>query len=198
MKTIEKTLGALLALGLVAATSACGGSDTPSGVDMAAADGTGTGPAANLKCGAGKNAWQTYGVNAFVAVNKAIFANVTKEVTANVTKNLGDSFTKVGSGNPPSTKDDAATFEGKLAAFLVYVYGGPNKITYGDGKSYSGLQDMTAAHIGLNITAAQYDYFVANIVVPALTANGVPMADVSACFAPPLVDAVFKASIVGK
>lgn len=198
MKKSEKTLGALLALGILATASACGGSDTTTNPDMAVSDGTGTGPAAGLKCASGKNAWQTFGVNAFVAVNKAIFANVTKEVTANGTKNLGDSFGKIGSGTPPSTKDDAATFEGKLAAFLVYVYGGPNKITYGDGKSYSGLQDMTVAHIGLNITAAQYDYFVASVVVPALTSNGVTAADVSACFAPPLTDAAFKASIVGK
>ena len=72
----------------------------------------------------GVDAWDTYGVNAFVAVNESIFTLVNSEVTANGTANLGDSFTKIGSGNPASTTDDAATFKGKLAAFLVYAYGG--------------------------------------------------------------------------
>jgi hypothetical protein len=184
-------LGASLGMGVLALLSACG-SSTP-------ADGVGSGPAAALKCSSsGKNAWDTFGVNAFVAVNEAIFTNVNTEVAANMTKNLGDSFGKIGSGNPPSTKDAAATFKGKLAAFLVYVYGGPTKITYTDQVSYAGPQDMVSAHVGLNITSAQYDYFVSNIVVPALTKNGVTMADVSSCFAPPLVDPAFKASIVGK
>jgi hypothetical protein len=63
---------------------------------------------------------------------------------------------------------------------------------------YTGPQDMTAAHVGLNITSEQYDYFVLSVVVPALTDNGVPMEDVSSCFAPILVDPAFKSSIVGK
>jgi len=36
-----------------------------------------------------------------------------------------------------------------------------------------------------------------DVVVPALTSNGVPMGDVSSCFAPVVTDAAFKASIVG-
>jgi hypothetical protein len=156
------------------------------------------GPAAGLKCtSSGKNAWDTYGVNAFVAVNKSIIGNVGTEMKARGTSNLGDSFTKVGSGMPPSTADDGPTFEGNLAAFLVYVYGGPQQITYVDGKMYNGPQDMVEAHTGLGITSAQYDYFVTNIVVPALTKNGVPMGDIASCFAPPLLDAGFKSSIVG-
>ena len=164
------------------------------------------GPGAALKCdSSGKNAWDTYGVNAFVAVNESIFTLVNSEVTANGTANLGDSFTKIGSGNPASTTDDAATFKGKLAAFLVYAYGGPSSITYTDGKTYNGPQNMVSAHAGMNITSAQYDYFIANVVVPALTTNGVPAGaggsadpnDVGSCFAPIVVDAAFKASIVG-
>ena len=69
---------------------------------------------------------------------------------------------------------------------------------YTDGKTYQGVQDMKAAHTGLGITSAQYDYFVANVIVPALTANGVSMADVTSCFAPVVTDASFKASIVGQ
>lgn len=156
------------------------------------------GPGAALKCtSSGKNAFDTFGTSAFVVVNEAIFANVGSEVTANGTTNLGDSFTKIGTGTPPSTGDDAATFKGQLAAFLVYAYGGPSTITYTDGKMYTGPQDMVAAHSGLGITSSQYDYFISTVVVPALTSSGVSTADVSSCFAPIVTDAAFKASIVG-
>jgi len=160
-------------------------------------DTTMKGPGAALKCAGGKDAFDTYGADAFVAVNEAIVTNVMSELGANGTTNLGDSFTKIGSGDPPATADDAPTFKGKLAAFLVYAYGGPTSITYTDGKKYSGLQDMVGAHTGLAITSDQYDYFVTNVVVPALTSNGVPTGDVTSCFAPVLLDASFKASIVG-
>jgi len=167
---------------------------------------TGTGPGAALLCdSSGKNAFDTYGTTAFVAVNEAIVANVFAEVGKNGNTNLGDSFTKIGTGNPASTTDDAATFKGKLAAFLVYAYGGPTSIAYTDGKTYNGPQDMVAAHTGLGITSAQYDYFIANVVVPALTASGVKHGaggssdpnDVGSCFAPIVTGAAFKASIVG-
>jgi hypothetical protein len=159
---------------------------------------TAAGPGAAFKCtSSGKDAFDTYGATAFVAVNKSIFANVTAETTANGTTNLGTAFTKIGSGNPPSTSDSLAAFEGNLAAFLVYAFGGPTSITYTDGKTYQGPQDMTQAHAGLAITTSQYDYFVSNIVVPALTSNGVPTGDVSSCFAPVVTDAAFVASIVG-
>jgi hypothetical protein len=156
------------------------------------------GPGAALKCASsGKNAFETFGATAFVAVNEAIFTNVGSEVTANGTTNLGDSFTKIGSGAPASTADSAAAFKGQLAAFLVYAYGGPNSITYTDGQMYAGPQDMVAAHLGLGITSSQYDYFISNVVVPALTSSGVTAEDVSSCFAPIVTDATFKASIVG-
>jgi hypothetical protein len=151
-----------------------------------------------LKCtSSGKDAWDTYGATAFVAVNESIFSYVTAQITDAGTTNLGDSFTKIGSGNPPSTTDDLPTFKGALAAFLVYAYGGPTSIKYSDGKTYSGLQDMTAAHTGLAITANQYNYFIANVVVPALSSNGVPMGDITSCFAPVVTDPAFVASIVG-
>ena len=160
---------------------ACGSDDEPM---------TTTGPGAALKCASsGKNAWETYGVNAFVAVNKAIFAEVTAELNSQGDANLGNSF---------ATVNDFATFEGRLAAFLVFAYGGPTSITYTDGKMYDGVQDMQQAHAGLGITSAQYDYFVANIIVPALTKSGVPMDDISSCFAPLVTDAAVKASIVGQ
>ncbi len=174
---------------------ACSSDSTPS-PDAAS---VGTGPAAKLKCtSSGKNAFDTFGAAAFVKVNESIFTNVNTEVTAHGSTNVGDSFTKIGTGQPAATTDDAATFKGRLAAFLVYVYGGPDAITYTDNKMYNGSeQDMTVAHTGLGITGPQYDYFVTNIVVPALTTNGVTMDDISSCFAPPLLDATFKATIVG-
>lgn len=182
---------ALGALGLYGAS--CSDDNNNTGPAASAA------PGAALKCtSSGKNAFDTYGAPAFVAVNEAIVANVFAELGANSTANLGDSFTKIGSGVPPSTTDPAATFKGKLAAFLVYAYGGPTSITYTDGVSYTGPQDMVAAHTGLAITGPQFDYFVANIVVPALTSSGVPVADVTSCFAPVITSATFKASIVGR
>ena len=161
-------------------------------------DGTGTGRGASLACAGGQNAFATYGTNAFVAVNEQIFTNVNGELTANGTANLGTAFTKIGSGNPPSTADGLAAFKGNLAAFLVYTYGGPSIITYTDNVTYYGPQDMSQSHAGLGIASSQYDYFVSSVVVPALTAKGVSSGDISACFAPPLLDAGFKASIVGQ
>ena len=188
MQIVRSALGVIL-VGMLCGACGTDSPDKPAG---------GQGPGAAFKCASsGMDAWDTYGADAFVAVNKSIFANVGSEVTAHGSANVGDSFTKIGTGNPRATSDSAATFEGKLAAFLVYAYGGPTSITYTDGKTYSGLQDMVTEHTGLNITSDQYDYFIANIVVPALTANGVPMNDVSSCFAPVVTDAAFKASIVG-
>jgi hypothetical protein len=191
-KTMTAVLG-LVGIGVLAC-----GSDGAS-PDGGAPDGGGAlGPGAALKCtSSGKDAWDTYGATAFVAVNEAIFTNVNSEITAHGTANLGDSFTKIGSGNPPSTADDLAAFKGNLAAFLVYAYGGPTSIMYTDGKTYAGVQNMVVAHTGLAVTGAQYDYFIANVVVPALTGSGVPQGDVASCFAPIVTDAAFKASIVG-
>ena len=188
-------------------TSSTSSGSTGAGGGGGAGGGSAAGPGAALKCeSSGKNAFDTYGAAGFVAVNKAIFANVNAEVTANGSANVGDSFTKIGTGNPVSATDDGPTFEGKLAAFLVWVYGGPNSIMYTDGKTYVGdNQDMVAAHTGLGITSAQYTYFVTNIVVPALTSRGVKHGaggaadpnDVSSCFAPPVLDPAFIATIVG-
>ena len=194
-KTIP--LSAAIAAAGALALAACGGSSNNSSAPKAVNPGNGTGPAATLACkSSGQNAFTTYGAPAFVAVNEQIFTNVFAELKANGNTNLGGAFGLIGSGNPPATIDSAATFKGNLAAFLVYVYGGPSKITYTDGVTYAGPQDMGQAHAGLNITSSQYDYFVSSIIVPALTAKGVPMGDVSSCFAPPLVDPAFKAKIV--
>lgn len=123
-----------------------------------------------------------YGETAFVAVRDSI---VTKAVAAPTDK-LGDSFADfAGSATPGQLQ----VFQDHLAAFLVMVYGGP--------ANYEG-RSMEAAHAGLGITSDQYDYFITEVVVPALADNGVPADDISNCFAPPVTDPAFKASIVGQ
>lgn len=122
-----------------------------------------------------------YGQAAFEAVNKKVLENVLQVSSVNPSP-IGDSFKGL-------TAQAVARVEANLLDFLVKVYGGPDK--------YKG-EDMETSHIGLNITSEQYDAFVGMIVVPALTAVGVPNTDINNCFAPPLVDAAFKASMVGK
>jgi len=214
MTTLHSTRVALAIASITALAIACssGGSTTndagteggptmDSSAEASSSDAAADAPlgpgAAYLCTSSGKDAWQTYGATAFVAVNQSIFANVEAQIADAGTTNLGTSFTLIGSGTPPSTTDNLATFEGRLAAFLVWAYGGPSEITYTDGKMYSGLINMTAAHTGLNITMDQYNYFIANIVVPALSTNGVPMGDITSCFAPVVTNATFVASIVG-
>jgi hypothetical protein len=139
------------------------------------------------------NAYDTYKQAGFLAVNSAIFANVGAEVKKNGTKNLGASFTEIGGGKPGTpTADNATVFEAKLGAFLIAAYGGPASTG-----GYSGSIDLTAAHEGLDITQAQYDYFLNSIVIPALKSSGVMEADISSCFAPAIMDgsAVNKAVV---
>ncbi len=154
------------------------------------------GGGADLQCASmPMNAYGTYGGSAFLAINAEIFTQVTAELAHNGSANLGDSFSDVGSAG----HDSLATFKGQLASYLVWTYGGPTSIVFTDGLTYNGAdQNITAEHVGLEITSDQYDYFVSNIVVPALTTEHVGSADITACFAPPLLDASFKASIVGK
>lgn len=162
------------------------------------------GPGKSLACEtSGKNAFETYGATTLVAINEAIFANAGTEVATNGSTNLGPSFMAIGTGTPAATADPSNVFKAKLGAFLVWAYGGPSHFQYSDGNTYAGVQDMVAAHTGLGITQAQYDYFVSNIVVPALASSGVANGsgdspnDVATCFAPVLTDPTFAASIVG-
>jgi hypothetical protein len=187
----------LLILSTIALASACsGGDDTPA---------TGAAPGAALHCASsGKNAYATYGEPAFFTITQHVFAHVGAELSAHGNANLGDSIGQAGTGSLPSNHDDLKAFEGKVAAYFVWVYGGPAQITYTDGERYTGPQDMTAAHVGMNLTGAQYDYFVASVVAPALIdsdiAHGEAGAadDIATCFAPVVADATFKAAMVGK
>ena len=143
-------------------------------------DGDTTKKSAGAECSS--EMFDKYGEAAFLAVRDSIVSRA----LAAPTDQLGDSFQAFAGS---ATQDQLQIFQDHLAAFLVMVYGGP--------KNYSG-RDMAQAHAGLGITSDQYDYFIAEVVVPALSDNGVPMDDISNCFAPPVTESAFKASIVGK
>ncbi|HEX6766939.1 MAG TPA: hypothetical protein VF103_15695 [Polyangiaceae bacterium] len=132
--------------------------------------------------GCSSQMFEKYGADAFVAVRDSIVA----KALAAPTDRLGDSFASFAGS---ASEERIQAFQDHLAAFLVMVYGGPNHY---DGPT------MQEAHAGLGITSDQYDYFITEVVVPALSENGVPSDDISNCFAPPVTDAAFKASIVGR
>jgi hypothetical protein len=113
-----------------------------------------------------KTMFEKYGATGFAAVNDKIIAKAFAAPTASV----GSSFQGL-------TAAQKMTLSTNLAGFLIQAYGGP--------KSYVG-RTMTVAHMGLNITEAQYDYFISNIVVPALAESGVSADDISNGFAPAL------------
>jgi hypothetical protein len=121
-----------------------------------------------------------YGEAGFMAVNTNILANI-GTVSAQNPSPIGDSFKGL-------TADDVARVEANLYDFLVLVYGGPNNY---EGKS------MIEAHTGLGITEDQYTAFLTQVVVPALTEANVPQDDITQCFAPPVTDPAFIATIVG-
>ena len=109
-----------------------------------------------------------YGAAGFTAVNNKIIEKALAAPTASV----GTSFQGL-------TDAQKMTLSNNLAAFLIQAYGGPANYT---GKT------MTAAHTGLNITEAQYDYFISDVVVPALSESGVTMADITTGFAPAVTE----------
>lgn len=163
-----------LALGALAAplslALACGGDD--------GGDDGGDPDAPPAACSS--QMFDKYGLDAFVAVNDSVIALAVAAPTAMV----GTTFQDLAAAGEARV----AEFRTNLASFLVKVYGGPD--------NYTG-PTMVEAHTGLAITSEQYDYFIASVVVPALVENGVPEDDITNCFAPPVVDPAFKASIVG-
>lgn len=116
----------------------------------------------------------------FEAVNAKIIANIGK-VSAMNPSPIGDSFKGL-------SQADVQRVEANLLDFLVMAYGGPS--------NYSG-KSMKAAHTGLKITSDQYNAFVGQVIVPALSEVGVSQDDISNCFAPPVTDPAFVADIVG-
>jgi len=163
-----------------AGVMACGDDDATDGagsVDGGSGGGADAGAAANCST----EMFAKYGTDAFLAVNDSI---IEKSVAA-PTSAVGTSFQDLAAAGA----DRVEEFRANLAAFLVFVYGGPN--------NYQG-PTMEEAHEGLAITSEQYDYFIASVVVPALVDNGVPMSDIQDCFAPPVVDQAFKNSIIDR
>ncbi len=114
--------------------------------------------------GGTKTMFEKYGQEAFVKVNNSIIAKAAAAPTASV----GGSFKAL-------TPAQVATLTTNLGDFLIQAYGGP--------KNYKG-KDMVKAHEGLNITEAQYDYFITEVVVKALSENGVSTDDITNGFAP--------------
>lgn len=117
----------------------------------------------------------------FEAVNTNILTNI-GTVSAMNPSPIGDSFKGL-------TPDQVEAVEANLLDFLVFVYGGPN--------NYKG-KSMKDSHATLEITQAQYDAFIGMVVVPALASAGVPEADITNCFAPPVLDPAFVADFVTK
>ncbi|HTQ07424.1 MAG TPA: hypothetical protein VMI54_26390 [Polyangiaceae bacterium] len=158
----------------------CGDDDSMGGMGGMSGTSGSAGAAATTSCTT--QMFDKYGADAFVAVRDSI---VTKALAAPTDK-LGDSFQVFVTS---ASDDEVQAFKDNLAALLIQVYGGP--------QNYMG-RSMQEAHKGLGITSDQYDYFITEVVVPALSENGVSSDDISNCFAPPVTDASFKASIVGQ
>ena len=157
--------------------------DTAKAGDTAAKPADAPAPAKEAEAPAGnctKDMFKKYGEDAFLKVNDSIIA----KAVAAPTDKIGNTFKKLA-----KNKAEAEKVKKHLAQFLVKVYGGPD--------AYKG-KTMEAVHKGMKITSDQYDWFVENVVVAALKDNGVSDDDIKNCFAPPVTDASFKATIVGR
>jgi Bacterial-like globin len=152
----------------------------------------GPGPGATLVCkstdpndtGKGKNAYETYGAAGFVAATNEIIKGAMAADTNKLGTTLDDFY-----NDPDAPPDQAIQFTESLRSFLVWAYGGPNE--------YYG-RTMQVSHTGLNITRDQYDYFVSDVIVPALTEVGVKAEDLGSCFAPIVTDESFILTIIDR
>jgi hypothetical protein len=160
-------LFAALAAVTTLSTMSCGGtstgSDAGTGGSTGSGGGTGTGGGA-----ATQTMFDKYKAAGFTAVNNSI---ITKAAAAPTTS-VGSSFANL-------TPAKVETLRTNLGAFLIQAYGGP--------KNYAG-KNMKDAHTGLAITEAQYDYFITEVVVKALSDNGVTTDDITKGFAPAVTD----------
>lgn len=121
-----------------------------------------------------------YGDAGFQVVNE----NIGKLALAAPTDKLGDSFqTKIADAN--ATRK--AEFGAHLLSFLESAFGNPN--------AYVG-PDMVSSHAHLDITVAQYQYFISDVVVPALKTSGVDPNDITNCFAPAVLNKSFVKTVV--
>ena len=125
-----------------------------------------------------------YKIGTFGAVNANIIA---KAANANQVGQLGDSFqTKIVDKGSARIE----TFTNNLAAFLVTAFGKASDPNY---VAYAGPA-IPVAHATLNITQAQYEYFLTDVIVPALA--GADTSDVTNCFAPVVTDPNFKVQVI--
>lgn len=115
----------------------------------------------------------------------ATFAAVTASIVTNAfeapTTTLGTSFQTL-MGASTERKQE---FTAHLQSFLASAFGGPE---------YTG-PDMVTAHSDLDITVAQYQAFLTDVVVPALATNKVPQATVD-LMTPVVTDPDFVKTVV--
>ncbi|WP_428332130.1 hypothetical protein [Novosphingobium sp.] len=167
----------LLPVGVALTQTSCG-TKTASGSTCVA---PAPAPAAKAAPACASTMFATYKQAGFDAVNAQIVKLATQ---TSLVPAIGDSFQTdiVAASTARQTE-----FTTNLEDFLIVAFGGPN--------NYTG-PSMVNAHAGLNITSAQYDAFITQVVVPALTTVGVASSDISNCFAPVVTDANFKAQFV--
>ena len=86
-------------------------------------------------------------------------------------------------------KKETARVKTSLANFISDAYGCSTG-------AYTG-PDMATVHAGMGITQTEYDDFI-TMIATILAADGVTSDDINYCFAPPLTDPAFAATIVGQ
>lgn len=178
---------ALLVCASVLTLSACG-NDKPTVLDMnnkcvAVQDADIANPSFAGVPACASQMYAKYGHDAFVTVN----GNIAKLALSAPADKLGDTFTtKIAQ----ASTERQTQFAEHLLSFL--------ESAYGSATPYSGAQGfgMVQAHDGLAITVSQYNYFVSDVVVPALKQSGVADSDISDCFAPVLQDPNFIKTVV--
>lgn len=121
-----------------------------------------------------------YGDTGFQAVN----GEIGKLALSAPTDKLGVTFqTKIAQATPERQKE----FIGHLLSFL--------EAAYGSTTPYTG-PTMVDSHKDLAITRAQYEYFISDVVVPALKTSGVSESDITNCFAPAVTSTDFVKTVV--
>lgn len=156
------------------ATSSAAACVAPTDAELQAAGFTG------MPTGCDQNMFAKYTDAGFQKVNGLILSNV----QAADTNQLGTSFvTHIFDAN--STRQ--TEFGEHLLQFL--------ETGFGSKTAYTGPA-MLPAHAPLKISIAQYNYFIQEAVVPALTTAGVTSSDISACFAPVVTNLDFVKTVI--
>ena len=138
-------------------------------------------PAAKAAPACTTSMYAKYGADGFNQVLNNIGALATSK---SLVPQLGDTFQTL---IVAASQARQTQFNTNLSDFIIQVYGGPQQ--------YTG-PTIVLAHASLQITSAQFDAFISDVVVPALTQAGVTSSDITDCFAPPLTDPNFKGQVV--